>query len=95
MTRSQTPESVASSLLRALTRRLFRASDTEARSHGWTVEARRGGLSRSYRDPRFDALAACPACTGAGQVDSQLCPRCAGTGRIELSQPAAPSGRSG
>ena len=36
--------------------RLFASSDAAARRHGWQVTVRRGGLGRSYRDPRFDQL---------------------------------------
>jgi hypothetical protein len=35
----------------------FRSQDARARQYGWTVEVRPGGLSRRYRDPRFDSLA--------------------------------------
>jgi hypothetical protein len=33
-------------------------SDARARRHGWSVEIRAGGMSRRYRDPRFDSLRA-------------------------------------
>jgi hypothetical protein len=33
---------------------LFRADDEFARRQGWQVETGRFGLSRVYRDPRFD-----------------------------------------
>ena len=36
--------------------RLFASSDAAARRNGWQVTVRRGGLGRSYRDPRFDQL---------------------------------------
>jgi hypothetical protein len=44
------------SRFRQLTARLFRHQDALARQHGWTIESRHGGLSRRYRDPRFDSL---------------------------------------
>lgn len=44
------------SRFRLLTDRLFRHQDALARQHGWTIEPRHGGLSRRYRDPRFDSL---------------------------------------
>jgi DnaJ-class molecular chaperone len=46
---------------------------------------RHRGLSRTYRDPRFDQLQGCPDCCGAGELeDDQLCARCGGSGRIRL-----------
>jgi hypothetical protein len=38
--------------------RLFAINDTEAGWRGWEVTELRGGLGRSYRDPRFDLLSA-------------------------------------
>ena len=43
-------------LLHAIGDRLHRDNDQWARQHGWQVTARHGGMSRSYRDPRFDQL---------------------------------------
>ena len=60
---------------------LFNRSDARARDLGWEVVRSRSGLHRSYRDPRFDRLAACPSCSGTG------CDRCGGTGRIVRSAP--------
>jgi hypothetical protein len=58
---------------------LFARSDTRARAAGWDVTATgRCRTSRVYHDPRYDRLARCPGCAGAG------CDRCAGTGRIVL-----------
>jgi hypothetical protein len=42
--------------LRAATDRLFQGPDERARQYGWTVEVKHGGMSRRYRDPRFDSL---------------------------------------
>jgi hypothetical protein len=39
---------------RAIGARLFAANDAEARWRGWQIIERHGGLSRRYRDPRFD-----------------------------------------
>jgi len=36
--------------------RLFAMNDTEARWRAWEIAELRCGLSRSYRDPRFDLL---------------------------------------
>jgi hypothetical protein len=41
-----------------VTDRIFAESDARARRHGWSVEVRAGGMSRRYRDPRFDSLRA-------------------------------------
>ena len=52
---------------REITDWLFQGPDEQARQYGWTVEIRHGGLSRRYRDPRFDSLAgANPADATAG-----------------------------
>jgi hypothetical protein len=40
--------------LRAAGDRLFCADDERALGHGWEVRSGRFGLSRTYRDPRFD-----------------------------------------
>lgn len=54
-------------LPRRLWNHLFAASDTEASWHGWQVISERRGLSRRYRDPAFDSLAACARCQGTGR----------------------------
>ena len=72
--------------IRALGERLFRDDDFRARRYGWDIEIRHGGLSRVYRDPRFDQLARCPDCSGAGNCESGPCRRCSATGRIVLGQ---------
>jgi DnaJ-class molecular chaperone len=64
--------------------RIFLVDDALAHAHGWQVTAGRSGLSRSYRDPRFDLLARCPDCSGYGVTDGKSCHRCAATGRIRL-----------
>jgi len=76
-------------LIRAAGDRLFQAEDERARQHGWQITARRGGLARTYRDPRFDRFRSCPACRGSGTGPTKRhCDRCGGTGRITISQPA-------
>ena len=62
--------------------RLCTVDDRTAIQHGWTVIRRHGGLSRTYRDPRFDTLESCPRCGGEGAIDDQSCPLCDGTGRL-------------
>ena len=42
--------------IRARSDRLFHDLDEKARQHGWTMETGPFGLSRSYRNPRFDSL---------------------------------------
>ena len=51
---------------RRLGDRLFAMNDTEAYWRGWQITKARGGLARSYRDPRFDTLAECARCRGTG-----------------------------
>ena len=76
---------------RSVGERLFREGDERARRHGWQVHVRHGGLSRVYRDPRFDSLRACPDCHGAGAVEQDhACDRCSGTGRIRLGDRLSP-----
>jgi hypothetical protein len=75
-------------LIRAAGDRLFRADDERARQHGWQVTVRRGGLARTYRDPRFDCFRSCPACHGSGSGPAEKsCDHCGGTGRITVYQP--------
>ena len=83
-------------LIRAAGDRLFQAEDERARQYGWQITVRRGGLARTYRDPRFDPFRSCPACrsTGTGPAEKP-CDRCGGTGRIMVSQPALADGGRG
>ena len=76
-------------LLRRLGLAAFRTDDEFARQHGWQVAAGRLGLSRTYRDPRFDGLARCSDCHGSGRYADAACDRCSGTGRVTLGQPSA------
>jgi hypothetical protein len=69
-------------LAAAVGSRLFAAGDTSAVQHGWQITVRRGGLSRSYRDPRFGTLRACPRCQGGGWADGAPCAPCRGMGRV-------------
>lgn len=45
------------SLPRRLSDRLFATNDTEAYWRGWQIVRARGGLTRRYRDPKFDTHA--------------------------------------
>jgi hypothetical protein len=73
--------------IRATGDRLYNKDDALARDNGWTIETRRGGLARTYRDPRFDRLARCPDCGGTGRDALDLrCGLCAGGGRITLGE---------
>jgi hypothetical protein len=81
--------------LRAATGRLFAADDRKAREHGWQIGCRHGGLSRRYRDPRFDTLTTCPWCHGSGRAGDQPCPACHGTGRLCRGQVRVPEGGDG
>jgi RecJ-like exonuclease len=83
-------------LIRAAGDRLFRAHDERARQHGWQITVRRGGLARTYRDPRFDRFRSCPACRGTGVGFAEKpCDLCGGTGRITVSQSALADGGRG
>jgi DnaJ-class molecular chaperone len=76
-------------LIRAAGNRLFQAEDERAKQYGWQITVRRGGLARTYRDPRFDRFRSCPACRGTGTGPAKKpCDHCGGTGRITVSQPA-------
>ena len=67
---------------------LFAGNDEEARWRGWSIEERRAGLARVYRDPAFDRLVQCPDCRGAGVTTAEFrCAPCSGTGRLILDQP--------
>jgi hypothetical protein len=77
-------------LIEAAGDRLFRADDQRAIEHNWRITRRIGGLSRSYRDPRFDTLRPCPPCNGDGGIAVEPCVSCDGTGRV--IQPAVNSG---
>ena len=79
------------SSLTSLTQRLFAASDTAARHHGWHVSSTRYGFGRKYRDPRFDTLASCHDCHGRGitAIENQ-CQPCGGTGRITVKPTSQP-----
>jgi diadenosine tetraphosphatase ApaH/serine/threonine PP2A family protein phosphatase len=67
--------------------RLFAADDQAARDHGWQITRHHGGLSRQYREPRFDLLARCSRCQGSGRARGLDCPVCGGTGRLTLARP--------
>ena len=71
---------------RRLGDRLFVMNDTEAYWRGWQITKTHGGLARRYRDPRFDTVAACPKCHGAGGPADLPCVPCLGTGRITLGE---------
>jgi hypothetical protein len=78
------------SWLAAIPRRLgdrqFVMNDTEAYWRGWQITKTHGGLARRYRDPRFDTLAECPKCHGAGVMADLPCAPCLGTGRVTLGE---------
>jgi len=74
------------SIPRRLGDRLFAMDDTEAYQWGWQITRVHGGLGRRYRDPRFDTLAECPKCQGAGINADVPCVPCLGTGRITIGE---------
>jgi hypothetical protein len=71
---------------RRLGGRLFAMNDAEAYWRDWQITRIHGGLGRRYRDLRFDTLAECPKCRGAGVTADLPCPPCLGTGRITLEE---------
>ena len=73
-------------LPRRLGDRLFAMNDAEAYWRSWQMIRMHGFLGRRYREPRFDTLAECPKCQGAGLTADQPCPPCLGTGRITLGE---------
>jgi hypothetical protein len=83
-------------LVRAAGDRLFQAEDIRASQNGWEITARRGGLARTYRDPRFDRFRNCPACRGTGTGSAEKpCNSCGGTGRITVFQAPLADRRQG
>jgi hypothetical protein len=77
--------------LSAIGSKIFLTDDCRARDQGWQIIPRHGGLSRRYRDPRFDFLIARAACGGHGcDPLGATCSDCRGTGCIVLN-PAAVS----
>lgn len=78
-------------ILSGLAERVFGATDTGARQHGWQVASTPGGLGRRYRDPRFDTLTARADCCGRGvKAPGNPCRSCSGTGRIAVEAAADP-----
>jgi hypothetical protein len=71
---------------RRLGGRLFVMNDAEAYWRGWQITKTHGGLARRYRHPRFDTLAECPKCHGAGVTADLPCAPCLGRGRITLGE---------
>jgi hypothetical protein len=69
--------------LRAAGDRIFFRCGEEACWRGWQIIRRRGGLARTYRDPRCDTLLSCPRCDGdGGHGRDAACRLCDGTGRL-------------
>jgi hypothetical protein len=80
-------------LVLRLGNRLFTRADAEAARHGWQVVRRRGGLARTYRDPRFSAFVQCEACAGEGVTAArEPCQHCNGHGRRVLKGFVDPTG---
>lgn len=69
--------------------RLLTVNDAEAYWHDWQITKTYGGLARIYRDRRFDLLAECPKCHGAGGMANLPCPPCLGTGRVTRKKPTS------
>jgi hypothetical protein len=83
----KTPRDLLLRVLNAVGSKIFRADDRHAREHGWQISPRHGGLSRTYRDPRFDSLTLCGTCNGHGlNSDRTSCRGCGGSGRLVLDR---------
>lgn len=79
-------------LCSALDDAIFEQSDLDANARGW--EARRDRpFTRTYRDPRWDSIAACPNCQGEGTFGAHPCGECDGRGtvRTDLNASAEPT----
>jgi hypothetical protein len=66
--------------------RWFAANDAEAYWRGWQITKTRAWLGRRYRNLRFDTLAQCGQCAGAGTWADAPCGPCLGTGRIAFGE---------
>ena len=82
--------------LSTIAQQVFAVPDADARRHSWQITITHGGFGRRYRDPRFDYLAPCTACSGRGGNPRGItCPACGGTGRIVLDSAAVSRPRRG
>jgi hypothetical protein len=87
----KTPVDVLIRWLSAFGNKIFEADDRRARDRDWEITPSHGGLSRSYRDPRFNYLRRCRACNGFGcSPDGVTCASCHGAGRVILDAAKAP-----
>jgi hypothetical protein len=79
-------------LLDRLDRFAFRELDLRATARGWQV--RRGRrFQRTYRDPRWDTIRACPTCAGRGDDGARTCAGCNGAGTIRQEPAELAGGR--
>jgi hypothetical protein len=72
-------------LLRRWGDRWFAANDTEAYWRGWQITKTHAGLGRRYRDIRFDTLAPCAQCAGAGNGPTRRAGRAWARGTTDRS----------
>ncbi len=85
----KTPGDLLLRVVSVIGSKIFEKNDRRARDRGWQIIQHHSGLSRSYRDPRFDYLIACTACNGRGSNPRGIaCSDCDGTGRIILNTTA-------
>lgn len=59
----------------------FRELDLRATARGWQV-IRESRFRRTYRDPRWDSVRACPVCHGNGLDGAGPCAECGGAGTV-------------
>jgi hypothetical protein len=55
----KTPNDLVLRWLNILRSKIFQVGNRHAHNHGWAISPRRGGLTRSCRDPRFNYLTSC------------------------------------
>ena len=78
--------------LEAAGNRLFAADDQRAAARGWQITPGTYGLSRRYRDPRFDTLISRPSCDGNRTSDRPPSFACRDMGRLTRPPPSRSGG---
>lgn len=80
----RTPVKQLSRIASWLESAIFGGPDLDAIARGWQVRRERP-FHRTYRDPRWDTISACPACRGSGTQGAAPCDDCDGRGTIRLT----------
>ena len=74
-----------SRLCSALDHAIFERPDLDAYVRGWEVRRDRP-FTRTYRDPRWNSVAACPTCDGVGMRGAHRCGECDGLGTVRTNK---------